>query len=157
ERGRPAVASRQPAIGREDRFPEAPRADRSPRRFDPPSDSGGGTDGGQFFQRARDSANGKPPGARSALTMNTTKIREIITDHFRKTLKTLYRDGFVVGLSGGIDSTLTAHLAVEAMGPARVLGVIMPERESSPESKELGIAVAQKLGIDYEEVDLTKH
>ena len=71
--------------------------------------------------------------------MNTTKIREIITDHFRKTLKTLHRDGFVVGLSGGIDSTLTAHLAVEAMGPKKVLGVIMPERESSPESKALAM------------------
>jgi NAD+ synthase len=89
--------------------------------------------------------------------MDTTQIRAIITEHFRNALKTLHRDGFVVGLSGGIDSTLTAHLAVEAVGPARVLGVVMPERESSPESKELGIAVAEQLGIDYEEVDLTKH
>jgi len=89
--------------------------------------------------------------------MDTTQIRKIIAEHFRNTLKTLHRDGFVVGLSGGIDSTLTAHLAVEAVGPTRVLGVIMPERESSPESKELGVAVAMKLGIDYEEVDLTKH
>jgi len=89
--------------------------------------------------------------------MDTKQIRAIITEHFRNSLKTLHRDGFVVGLSGGIDSTLTAHLAVEAVGPARVLGVVMPERESSPESKELGVAVAERLGIDYEEVDLTKH
>jgi NAD+ synthase len=89
--------------------------------------------------------------------MDATQIRAIITEHFRNTLKTLHRDGFVVGLSGGIDSTLTAHLAVEAVGPKRVLGVVMPERESSPESKELGVAVARQLGIDYEEVDITKH
>ena len=89
--------------------------------------------------------------------MDTTQIRKLITEHFRSTLKTFHRDGFVVGLSGGIDSTLTAHLAVEAVGPARVLGVIMPERESSPESKELGVAVAEQLGIRHEEVDLTSH
>jgi NAD+ synthase len=87
--------------------------------------------------------------------METTKIRDTITDHFRKTLKTLHRDGFVVGLSGGIDSTLTAHLAVEAMGPKKVLGVIMPERESSPESKALAMDLVRKLGIEHQEVDLT--
>lgn len=87
--------------------------------------------------------------------MNTTQIRSIITDHFRKTLKTLHRDGFVVGLSGGIDSTVTAHLAVEAMGPKKVLGVIMPERESSPESKSLAMDLVRTLGIEHREVDLT--
>jgi NAD+ synthase len=87
--------------------------------------------------------------------MNTTQIRAIITDHFRKTLKALHRDGFVVGLSGGIDSTVTAHLAVEAMGPKKVLGVIMPERESSPESKSLAMDLVRKLGIEHQEVDLT--
>jgi len=89
--------------------------------------------------------------------MDTTQVRAIITDHFRKTLKTLHRDGFVVGLSGGIDSTLTAHLAVEAMGPEKVLGVVMPERESSPESRALGMDLVHQLGIKHEEVDLTSH
>jgi NAD+ synthase len=87
--------------------------------------------------------------------METNQIRSIICDHFRKTLKTLHRDGFVVGLSGGIDSTLSAHLAVEAVGPERVLGVVLPERESSPESRELAMDLVAKLGIDHEEVDLT--
>jgi NAD+ synthase len=89
--------------------------------------------------------------------MDTTQVRAIIADHFRKTLKTLHRDGFVVGLSGGIDSTLTAHLAVEAMGPEKVLGVVMPERESSPESRALGMDLVRQLGIKHEEVDLTSH
>ena len=87
--------------------------------------------------------------------MDTTKVRTLITEHLRKTVKTLHRDGYVVGLSGGIDSTLTAHLAVEALGPGKVLGVIMPERESSPESKELALALVDKLQIEYREVDLT--
>jgi NAD+ synthase len=88
--------------------------------------------------------------------MDTEKVRAIITDHLRKTVKTIHRDGFVVGLSGGIDSTLTAHLAVEAVGAQKVLGVIMPERESSPESRELALDLAQKLQIEYHEVDLTR-
>lgn len=89
--------------------------------------------------------------------MDTTQIRAILIDHFRKTLKKLHRDGFVVGLSGGIDSTLTAHLAVEAMGPNKVLGVVMPERESSPESRQLAMDLVRKLGIEHREVDLTTH
>lgn len=89
--------------------------------------------------------------------MDTTQVRAIITNHFKKTLKTLHRDGFVVGLSGGIDSTLTAHLAVEAMGPKKVLGVVMPERESSPESRQLAMDLVRKLGIEHQEVDLTPH
>src|SRR5512145_2322674 len=89
--------------------------------------------------------------------MDTTQVRAIIADHFRKTLKKLHRDGFVVGLSGGIDSTLTVHLAVEAVGPKKVLGVVMPERESSPESRTLAMDIVRKLGIEHREVDLTPH
>ena len=87
--------------------------------------------------------------------MNTEQVRAAIVAHLGKTVASLHRDGFVIGLSGGIDSSVTAHLAVEAVGPQRVLGVIMPERESSPESRELGLAVAEQLGIDHREVDLT--
>jgi len=88
--------------------------------------------------------------------MDTTNVRAIITEHFRNALKTLHRDGLVVGLSGGIDSTLSAHLAVEALGPKRVFGVIMPERENSPESRELALDLVEKLQIDHAEVELTK-
>jgi NAD+ synthase len=87
--------------------------------------------------------------------METQRIKSIICDHFRKTLKTLRRDGFVIGLSGGIDSTLSAHLAVEAIGPERVFGVILPERENSPESRRLAMDLVDRLGIAFEEVDLT--
>lgn len=87
--------------------------------------------------------------------MDTGRIRSVICDHLRNALGTLHRDGFVVGLSGGIDSTLSAHLAVEAVGPKRVLGVLMPERESSPESRELATDLVAKLGIASEEVDIT--
>jgi NAD+ synthase len=57
------------------------------------------------------------------------------------------RRGVVLGLSGGIDSTVCAALAVRALGPKRVIGLFMPEEDSSPDSLELGRVVADWLGI----------
>jgi len=65
------------------------------------------------------------------------------------------RKGAVVGLSGGIDSSVTAALSVKALGRERVMGVILPERESSPKSERYSVLLAQQLGIQYERVDLT--
>jgi len=62
------------------------------------------------------------------------------------------KNGFsdaVLGLSGGIDSALTAALAVDALGPAHVHGVAMPSRYSSPGSLTDAEALARNLGIDY--------
>ena len=53
----------------------------------------------------------------------------------------------VVGLSGGIDSALTAAVAADALGPENVIGVRMPSRYSSPESLEDAGLVAEALGI----------
>ncbi len=60
----------------------------------------------------------------------------------------------VVGLSGGIDSALTACLAAEALGPAQVLGVGMPSRYSSSHSREDARALATALGIGYQEIPI---
>jgi len=62
-------------------------------------------------------------------------------------LRRLRRRGIVLGLSGGIDSSVCVALAVEAFGPKRVLGVLMPERDSDPDSLRLGRLVADTLGI----------
>jgi NAD+ synthase len=62
-------------------------------------------------------------------------------------LGTLRRKGAVVGLSGGIDSSTVAALCVRALGKERVLGLFMPEQDSSPESLELGRELANSLGI----------
>jgi NAD+ synthase len=53
----------------------------------------------------------------------------------------------VLGLSGGIDSSVAAALAVRGLGADRVLGLLMPERESAPESLSLGHQFGQQLGI----------
>jgi len=63
--------------------------------------------------------------------------------------------GVVIGLSGGIDSSVSAALAVRGLGRERVHGVALPHRLSAPASLADAEAVAAKLGIDLEERDIT--
>jgi NAD+ synthase (glutamine-hydrolysing) len=60
----------------------------------------------------------------------------------------------VVGLSGGIDSALTACIAAEALGPANVLGVAMPSRYSSDHSREDAALLARALGLGFQEISI---
>src|SRR5438034_1198097 len=67
-----------------------------------------------------------------------TAIRDIVARQLR-------RKGAVLGLSGGIDSSVTAALCVRALGPDRVIGLFMPEADTSPESLRLGKLVADSF------------
>lgn len=67
----------------------------------------------------------------------------------------LKRRGVVIGLSGGVDSSVTAALAVRALGKERVFGLLMPEQHSDPESLKLGRLVADFLGIERAEEDIS--
>jgi NAD+ synthase len=67
----------------------------------------------------------------------------------------LKRRGVVVGISGGIDSSVAAALAVRGLGRERVVGVMMPEADSSGESLRLGHRLAVQLGIDTIVEDIT--
>lgn len=59
----------------------------------------------------------------------------------------LNRRGGVVGISGGIDSSVTFALAVKAFGPENVLGVMLPEKDSSPDSLILAQQLADRFGV----------
>ncbi len=61
----------------------------------------------------------------------------------------------VLGLSGGIDSALSAYIAARAMGPENVTGLCMPYRLSNPQSEMDARTVAEASGIRYEIVDIT--
>jgi NAD+ synthase (glutamine-hydrolysing) len=60
----------------------------------------------------------------------------------------------IVGLSGGIDSAITACIAAEALGPDAVLGVAMPSRYSSDHSREDAAALARNLGVRFREISI---
>lgn len=68
--------------------------------------------------------------------------------------KSLHRRGVVVALSGGIDSSVSAALAVRALGPKKVFGLLLPERDSSSSSEDLGRLLAEHLQIDYVKEDI---
>jgi NAD+ synthase len=85
--------------------------------------------------------------AREAVAV-ATAIREQV-------LGTLRRRGAVVGISGGVDSAVVASLCARALGPERVLGLLMPERHSSDDATRLGRLVADGLGIHHLVEDLS--
>lgn len=66
------------------------------------------------------------------------------------------KDGIVIGLSGGVDSALCLNLCVEAIGKERILGLILPERESSPQSKEYAVNESRQMGVHAEIIDITE-
>jgi NAD+ synthase len=80
---------------------------------------------------------------------------ERICEFIRQELRDMKRDGIVIGLSGGIDSALSAALCVRALGKDRVFGLILPEKESNPVSAEYATKHARELGIETETVDIT--
>lgn len=80
------------------------------------------------------------------------KDREIekVAQRMREILrKDLRRRGLIVAMSGGIDSSVSAALAVKAVGPKKVFGLLLPERDSSKESKSRGQVLAEHLGIEF--------
>lgn len=80
--------------------------------------------------------------------------RERIRNFIANMVETAGADGAVLGLSGGIDSTTTAYLAVEALGEDGVHGLIMPSEVNDPETMSDAERVAENLGIEYDTVEI---
>ena len=86
------------------------------------------------------------------LEKEADRIASRIRDCMKKQLK---RRGIVIGLSGGIDSSVTAALAVKALGKERVFGLEMPERHSAKETVSLSLSVIDHLGIESQRIDIS--
>ena len=91
----------------------------------------------------------------TVLDMDYAQEAARIGDEIRRALgRSLHRRGLVVAISGGIDSSTSAALAVHALGPSRVFGLILPERDSSDDSAVRAGILAEHLGIRTETVDI---
>ena len=96
-----------------------------------------------------------PTAGPSALCIDAALVEDWLVHFLRDEMR---RRGFgkvVVGISGGVDSAVSACLAARALGPANVIGVRLPYRTSSPDSLAHGQLVIDALGIEGRTIDIS--
>ncbi|OGQ84835.1 MAG: NAD(+) synthase [Deltaproteobacteria bacterium RIFOXYA12_FULL_58_15] len=93
---------------------------------------------------------------RDVLNIDVAAEAERICNTIRKQIsENLKRRGAVVGLSGGIDSSTVGALCVKALGPKRVRGLLMHERDSSADTRLLSSVLVKSLGIQAQSEEIT--
>ena len=98
----------------------------------------------------------RSPASVDLLHIDPAAVTAQIVDVLRREVgETLKRRGLVVGISGGVDSSVCAALAARAFGAERVFALMMPERDSEPESLMLARELAEGLGIEYVVEEIT--
>ena len=92
----------------------------------------------------------------NVLKIDPARELERLSKFFVEQMNIVFRrKGVIVGLSGGIDSTCVAAIAVHAVGKEKVVGLVLPETESNPVSSEYAIKHAQTLGIEHRRINIT--
>jgi len=89
------------------------------------------------------------------LELNLEQEVQSVSNFLVNTLSQFRRKGLVVGVSGGIDSSTCLALAVKAVGRERVQAILMPERDSSPRSIELGRMACESQQVPYVVEDIS--
>jgi NAD+ synthase len=89
------------------------------------------------------------------LAINPELVRKILVGFIQNEVRKVGFERVVLGLSGGVDSSLVATLAAQALGPKNVLGMVMPYRTSDPKSRSDALEVVKQLGIEHREVDIS--
>ncbi|MFN8625476.1 MAG: NAD+ synthase [Candidatus Binatia bacterium] len=106
-------------------------------------------------EAAKASAATRTPAQRLLLPTNPPLVHRLLTRFIRNEVRKVGVERVVVGLSGGVDSAVSAMLAAEALGPANVLAIKMPYRTSSEESLLHADLVSARAGIASLRVDIT--
>lgn len=94
--------------------------------------------------------------SKESLNIDCAEQVEVITREIRQLLGAFKRRGVVLGLSGGIDSSVTAALSVRAVGKGRVFGIHMPDRHSSSDTLSLSQSVSSHFGFDSTVEEITE-
>jgi NAD+ synthase len=89
------------------------------------------------------------------LLLNAPLAVKVLTSFIRDAVEISGTSGVVVGLSGGVDSSLSAALAALALGPERVHGFLLPYRTSNPASEQDARTVAEHLGVPHRVIDIS--
>lgn len=97
----------------------------------------------------------RSPETRQRLLLNAPLAVAVLTSFIRDAVETAGMAGVVVGVSGGVDSALSAALAASALGPERVHGFLLPYRTSNPASEQDARAVAEHLKIPHRKIDIS--
>ena len=92
---------------------------------------------------------------RQRLVLNAPLAVAVLTSFIRDAVETSGTEGVVVGISGGVDSSLSAALAARALGPERVHGFLLPYRTSNPASEQDARTVAEHLAIPHRKIDIS--
>ncbi len=92
---------------------------------------------------------------RAALSLNAEMVRELLVRFIKDETMNAGFEKAVIGISGGVDSSVAAFLAAEALGKQNVVGVILPYKTSSKASVNDAEEVARLLGIRSEAVDIS--
>lgn len=92
---------------------------------------------------------------KSKIKLNMELTEKILVNFIREEVRSAGFEKVVLGLSGGIDSAIVAFLAVKALGPENVLGIMMPYKSSSRESLEDAQRVVEATGMRVEKIEIT--
>lgn len=81
---------------------------------------------------------------------------DVIHSFIKQKIEEAQADGVVIGLSGGLDSAIVTKLCTDALGPNKVLALIMPDTATSEEDIKDALGFANKLGVEYRVIDISE-